>query len=236
MIVGMKGLNCCGRRLRRRFIRTLAVCLCGFCLLCEPALAAEPIGPVILVFGDSFTAGLGLPREVAFPAQLEAALHSRGHSARVINAGVSGETSGAALARLDRAVAERPDIVIIELGANDALRGVQPAITRANLHRIITVFKGAGAAVLLTGMRAPTNWGDEYRQAFDRIYPELAAAGGVPLYPFLLNGVALSRDLNQADRLHPNERGVAEIVRRMTPVVTRLFSDSSQQIGGGAPR
>jgi acyl-CoA thioesterase-1 len=197
-------------------------------------LAADPTHRVILVFGDSFTAGLGLSRHVAFPAQLESALRARGYAARVISAGVSGETSGAALTRLDRAVAEQPDIVIIELGANDALRGVQPAITRANLHKIITTLKTAGAAVLLTGMRAPTNWGAEYRQAFDRIYPELAAADAVPLYPFFLDGVALSRDLNQADTLHPNERGVAEIARRMTSVISRLYFDAPHQ-NGGAP-
>jgi acyl-CoA thioesterase-1 len=185
--------------------------------------AAEPRGPVILAFGDSFTAGLGLPREMAFPAQLEAWLQARGIPVRVINGGVSGETTQAGLARLDGALAARPDIVILELGANDALRGVDPAVTRRNLDAMITKIGANGTKLLLTGMLAPTNWGEEYRRAFDRVYPTLAAARQVWLYPFFLEGVALDPQLNLPDTLHPNQRGVHAIVDRIGPVVTRLF-------------
>ena len=145
------------------------------------------------------------------------------HSVRVINGGVSGETTQAGLARLDGALAARPDIVILELGANDALRGVDPAVTRRNLDAMITKIGANGTKLLLTGMLAPTNWGEEYRRAFDRVYPTLAAARQVWLYPFFLEGVALDPQLNLPDTLHPNQRGVHAIVDRIGPVVTRLF-------------
>jgi acyl-CoA thioesterase I len=188
-----------------------------------PVAAADPHVPVIVVFGDSFTAGLGIPHQAAFPARPEAWFQSQGREARVINAGKSGDTTTAALPRLDKALADRPDIVILELGANDALRGVDPAITRSNLAVIITRIHGTGAKLLMMGILAPPNWGEEYRQAFDRIYPELARAYQVPLYPFFLQGVSFDPELIQADRLHPNERGVAVIVNRIGPIVVRLF-------------
>jgi acyl-CoA thioesterase-1 len=180
---------------------------------------------VIVVFGDSFTAGLGIPAEAAFPAQLETWLRRQRKAARVINAGKSGDTTANALPRLDKALAEHPSIVILELGANDALRGVDPAITRSNLATMITKINGIGAKVLLTGILAPPNWGEEYRRAFDHIYPELACSYQVPLYPFFLQGVALNPQLNQTDGLHPNEHGVTVIVNLIAPVIVRLFFD-----------
>jgi acyl-CoA thioesterase-1 len=202
-------------------LRAFVVAICG--LLAVPPARADPHIPVIVVFGDSFTAGLGIPHEAAFPAQLESWLHGQGSAVRVVNAGKSGDTTANALPRLDKALAEQPDLVILELGANDALRGIDPTLTRTNLATMITRIKDSGAKVLLTGILAPPNWGEEYRQAFDRIYPELARGFNVPLYPFFLQGVALDPQLNQPDGLHPNERGVTTIVNRIGPVVMRLF-------------
>jgi len=181
-----------------------------------------------VVFGDSFTAGLGIPHEAAFPPQLEAWLRGQGKATRVINAGKSGDTTANALPRLDKALAEQPDIVVLELGANDALRGVDPAITRTNLASMITKIQRTGAKLLLTGILAPPNWGEEYRQAFNRIYPELARSYQVPLYPFFLQGVALDPQLIQADGLHPNEHGVEVLVERIAPIVVRLFLGQSE--------
>jgi acyl-CoA thioesterase-1 len=209
-------------RLRRAPV-VIGIAVCGLFVACLPLAPADPHVPVIVVFGDSFTAGLGIPRGAAFPARLEAWLRAQGRETHVINAGKSGDTTTAALMRLDKALADRPDIVILELGANDALRGVDPAITRNNLAAMITRIQGTGAKLLMTGILAPPNWGEEYRQAFNRIYPELARRYQVPLYPFFLQGVTLDPELIQADRLHPNERGVAVIVNRIGPVVVRLF-------------
>jgi acyl-CoA thioesterase-1 len=192
----------------------------------------DPQIPVIVAFGDSLTAGFGLPREAAFPARLEAWLQAHGFAARVINAGFSGDTTANGLARLDKSLAEHPDIVILELGANDALRGIDPAAVRSNLQAIIARIKRQGAQLLLTGMLAPPNWGEEYRQAFDRIYPEIARSDAVPIYPFFLEGVALDPQLNQPDGLHPNERGVMVLVERIAPVIRSLFMDHREQ----APR
>lgn len=192
----------------------------GLILLAAPA-AARP--PVILDFGDSLTAGHGLPSGQAFPARLEAWLHQRGIEARVVNAGVSGDTTAGGLARLDWALADKPDLVILALGANDALRGIDPKIVRDNLDRMLGKIEASGAQVLLLGMLAPPNWGDEYKRAFDQIFPELARAHHLPLYPFFLEGVAMKPELNQPDGLHPNERGVAVLVERIAPVVAGLI-------------
>jgi acyl-CoA thioesterase I len=145
----------------------------------------------------------------------------------VINAGYSGDTTTDGLARLDWSLADKPDIVILELGANDALRGIEPKIVRANLDAMITKIQASGAKLLLMGMRAPSNWGEEYRHEFDRVYPELAQAHGVTLYPFFLEGVAMDPQLNQPDGLHPNERGVAALVERIAPYVARLIGGRS---------
>jgi acyl-CoA thioesterase-1 len=183
--------------------------------------------PEILAFGDSLTAGLGLPAEGTFPSRLEARLRAEGVGAHVVNAGVSGDTTAGGLARLDWALADKPEIVILELGANDALRGIDPAIVRANLDAMIGKIQASGAKLLLMGMRAPPNLGEEYQHEFERIYPELARARGVTLYPFFLEGVAMDPKLNQPDGIHPNERGVAALVERIAPIVARLIGDRS---------
>lgn len=177
----------------------------------------------LMVFGDSLAAGYGLPQEEAFPMRLEAALRRAGHQVTVINAGVSGDTSAGGLARLDWALHDRPDLVIVELGGNDALRGLDPEQTCANLDAILSRFKTEGVAVLLAGMRAPRNLGHDYYSKFDRIYSALAAKHDVPLYPFFLDGVATDPALNQADGIHPNARGVAVIVERILPSVRALL-------------
>jgi len=180
----------------------------------------------ILAFGDSITAGFGLPQDEALPARLEEKLRADGQVVHIINAGNSGDTTADGLARLDWALAEKPDAVILELGANDALRGLDPAMVRNNLDALITKIQASGAKVLLVGMLAPANYGADYQRDFDKIYPELAQAHGVALYPFLLDGVALDPQLNQPDGLHPNERGVAVIVDRIAPYVARLIGGS----------
>jgi acyl-CoA thioesterase-1 len=187
--------------------------------------------PVILDFGDSLTAGYGLPESQAFPARLEAWLRRQGISARVVNAGVSGDTTAGGLARLDWALADKPDLVILALGANDALRGIDPAIVRANLDKMMRKIEAAGARLLLLGMRAPPNWGEAYRRDFDLIFPDLAHAHRVPLYPFILEGVAMQPQLNQADGLHPNARGIAVMVDHIGPVVARALG---QRAGGAS--
>lgn len=168
--------------------------------------------------------------EQAFPARLEAWLRAHGLAARIVNAGVSGDTTTDGLARLDWALADKPDLVILALGANDALRGIDPATVRANLDRMLDKVAATGASVLILGMRAPPNWGVDYDRAFDRIFPELAHAHRVALYPFFLEGVAMKPDLNQADGLHPNEHGVGILVNNIGPVVAQLLA----QHGGGA--
>jgi acyl-CoA thioesterase-1 len=202
------------------------------CLLWALALvlltaASPPRAPVILDFGDSLTAGYGLPRAQAFPARLEAWLHSRGIEARVVNAGVSGDTTSGGLARLDWALADKPDLVILALGANDALRGVDPTTVHDNLDKIMQKIEAHGAKMLLLGMLAPPNWGEEYKSAFDRIFPDLARAHRATLYPFILEGVAMKPELNQPDGLHPNEKGVAVLVDRIGPIVAGLVGGRS---------
>jgi len=179
----------------------------------------------ILVIGDSLSAGYGLPAAEAFPAQLEQALRQDGQMVRVINAGVSGDTTAGGLDRLDWSLAEHPQLVIVQLGANDALRGLDPEQARSNLDAILTRLKQEGAQVLLAGMRAPRNLGPDYYTKFDRIYSELAGKHQVALDPFFLEGVALRPELNQPDGLHPNAKGVAVIVRRLLPRVQELLSE-----------
>ena len=195
-------------------------------LICTATPAAAHV-PVILDFGDSLTAGYGLAPDQAFPARLEASLHRQGIEARVVNGGVSGDTTAGGLARLDWALADNPDLVILALGANDALRGIDPATVRVNLDKMIQKIEASGAKVLLLCMLAPPNWGEEYERAFDRIFPELAGAHNVPLYSFFLEGVAMKPELNQPDGIHPNERGVAVLVDRIAPVVARLMASGS---------
>ena len=176
----------------------------------------------ILMLGDSLTAGYGLASRDALPARLEAALRARGLDALVIDAGVSGDTTAGGLARLDWALADRPHAVIVALGANDALRAIDPAVARSNLDRLLAALSERSLPVLLAGMLAPRNLGPEYGARFDAIYPELAERHRALLYPFLLDGVATVAGLNQADGLHPNEAGVEVIVERMIPSVLCL--------------
>ena len=176
----------------------------------------------ILMLGDSLTAGYGLAAHEALPARLEAALRGRGLDVRIINAGVSGDTTGGGLARIDWALADDPHAIVVALGANDGLRAIDPAVTRSNLERLLGHLAGRGYPVLLAGMVAPPNLGPEYAARFDPIYADLAADDGALLYPFLLEGVATVTALNQSDGLHPNAAGVDVIADRMLPYVLCL--------------
>lgn len=180
-----------------------------------------PSVPHILVLGDSLVAGYGLGPGEAFPEALHAALLARGRTVRVTNAGVSGDTSAGGLARVEWSLDDRPDLLILELGVNDALRGLPVDALRRNLAAIVESSRKRGVRVLLAGMRAPRNMGDDYARRFDAVYPELAAQYRLTLYPFFLDGVALERALNLADGMHPNPRGVQVIVARMLPMVER---------------
>lgn len=182
-----------------------------------PLVAEEPCR--IGVLGDSLTAGYGLPLEAAFPVQLERALRERGYPCTVANAGVSGDTSAGGRARLDWVLADRPTHLIVELGANDALRALPVDQLEANLAAIVEEARARGIHVLLAGMLAPPNLGADYARAFAAVYERLAARYGIPLYPFFLDGVVQRPDLLQPDGLHPTTEGVAEIVRRMLPPV-----------------
>ena len=194
-------------------------------VLAVPALAAEPAR--IVALGDSLTAGYGLGAGDGFTDRLEARLRADGHNVQLVNAGVSGDTSKGGLARLDWSVPDGTSLVILELGANDALRGLAPAETRANLDAMLMKLKQRGIPVLLAGMIAPPNMGEDYGAAFNPIYAELAAKHGVPLYPFFLDGVAGDPALNQADGMHPNAKGIGVIVERIAPKVV----DALKQIG-----
>jgi acyl-CoA thioesterase-1 len=171
------------------------------------ASAAAGQDRVIAALGDSLTAGLGVAPEVAWPARLEARLREAGYPHRVVNAGVSGDTTAGGLRRVDWVLRSRPEIVIVALGANDGLRGQSPAAMRANLEAIVERLKAGGARVLLVGMRVPPNYGAEYARDFARVFPAVARRHDVPLLPFLLDGVAAEARLNQADGIHPNGEG-----------------------------
>jgi len=177
----------------------------------------------IVTFGDSLSAGYQLGASDAFPIVLEAALKARGHNVVIENAGVSGDTASAGLERVDWSVAEGTDLVILELGANDALRGVDPAVTEKALDSILTRLAERKIRVLLAGMYAPRNNGEAYVKAFDAIYPRLAQKHGVPLYPFFLEGVQGKAELNLSDGIHPNPKGVRVIVERILPAVEALL-------------
>lgn len=177
----------------------------------------------ILALGDSLTAGYGLQPTDAFPVKLEAALKARGYDVAVINAGVSGDTALDGLSRLDWALSEEVSAVIVELGANDALRGLPAAQAETAIDGVLAKLKGKNLPVLLAGMRAPPNLGPDYQSGFDTIYSRLAEKYGALLYPFFLDGVAADVHLNQADGLHPNPAGVDIIVARMLPSVEALI-------------
>jgi acyl-CoA thioesterase-1 len=200
-------------------------------LLSAATIAAGPAHAEeirLMVLGDSLTSGYGLAPDEGFTAQLEAALQAKGLDVVVLNAGVSGDTTAGGLARLDWALADNPTHVIVELGSNDGLRGLDPASARENLDQILGRLDEAGIPALLAGMLAPPNFGSDYATEFNAMFPELAEAHDVPIYPFFLDGVATVADLNQGDRIHPNAQGVAEIVDRMLPtVVSWLQGDAN---------
>jgi len=187
----------------------------------------KPIKMVVL--GDSLSAGLGLSASSAFPARLQKSLETKGIAVDMINAGVSGDTSSGGRDRLDWSVPEGTEAVILELGANDALRGTDPKVTRAALTDILTRLKSRRIAVLLCGMLAPPNYGSDYSARFNAIYPDLAKSFGVPLYPFFLEGVAADARLNQADGLHPTAEGVDVIVKNILPTVEAFLGAISGQ-------
>jgi acyl-CoA thioesterase-1 len=222
-----RGRKMIGARIFRESCRPAQVVLWallfnGLLLLALPAVKAE--SPVQLVaFGDSLTAGYLLKPDESFPAQLSKALAAKGYSVNVTNAGVSGDTTAAALERFEWAIPPGTDAVIIELGANDALRGQSPAEAGANLEKIIAKLKERNVAILLAGMRAPSNWGPEYQREFDSMYSDLAKRHGLILYPFFLEGVALDKTLNLDDGLHPNAKGIARIVENIMPQVEELL-------------
>jgi len=189
--------------------------------------AGKPIKMVVL--GDSLSAGLGLSASAAFPARLKESLKIKGIGVDMINAGVSGDTSSGGRDRLDWSVPEGTDAVILELGANDALRGTDPKVTRAALTDILARLKARKVAVLLCGMLAPPNYGSHYSARFNAIYPDLAKSFGVPLYPFFLEGVAADARLNQADGLHPTAEGVDVIVKNILPTVEAFLGAISGQ-------
>ncbi len=178
----------------------------------------------LVVLGDSLTAGYNLPGSAAFPVRLEQALRQKGVTVEIVNAGVSGDTAQGGLERLDWSVPDGTDGVIVELGANDALRGIDPAQTRQALEAIITRLKQRGTAVMLAGIYAPRNLGADYAKRFDAIHRELAEKHGLVLYPFFLEGIAGDRALNQPDGLHPTAEGVDVIVRSILPTVERFIA------------
>jgi acyl-CoA thioesterase-1 len=184
------------------------------------ATPAGEAGPVkLVVLGDSLSAGLGLPGQAAFPARLQKALNDSGLNVEITNAGVSGDTASGGRDRLDWSVPQGTQAVIVELGANDALRGIDPKLTRDALADIVSRLKARGVAVMLCGMLAPPNYGSDYAARFNVIYPDIAKKFGVPLYPFFLDGVAADAKLNQADGIHPTPAGVDIIVANMLPTV-----------------
>jgi len=191
-----------------------------------PALA-QPIKAVVL--GDSLSAGLGLSAIDAFPAKLQKALKDNGIDVDITNAGVSGDTASGGRDRLDWSVPKGTEAVIVELGANDALRGTDPAITRSALSDIVSRLKARGVAVLLLGMLAPPNYGSDYAARFNTIYPDLSKSFGVPLYPFFLDGVAADPKLNQADGIHPTAEGVDIIVKKILPTVEAFLGPIREQ-------
>jgi acyl-CoA thioesterase-1 len=204
-------------------VQLFALVVTALALAVPRAGAAD--GPVrIVALGDSLTAGFGLPANAAFPARLEQALRAKGIAVEISNAGVSGDTAAGGLARLDWSVPEGTEAVIVELGANDTLRGIDPKVTRQALEEIVRRLRGRGIAVLLAGMRAAPNLGPDYARDFEAIYSDLAARNDLLLYPFFLDGVATDARLNQRDGLHPTAAGVDAIVARILPKAEELVA------------
>lgn len=206
------------RRLHLLFLACIAVLASTLTSMAEPYR--------IVGFGDSLMAGYGLNPGESFPEKLEIALRGKGHDVVIVNAGVSGDTSSGGLSRLDWSVPDETQLVILELGANDMLRGVSPDITEKNLDAMIARLKERKIAVLLAGMRAAPNLGPDYQAAFDAIFPRLAEKHGVPLYPFFLDGVTANHDLLLYDGMHPNAAGIDRMVERVLPDIERIIAAS----------
>ncbi|WP_199762873.1 arylesterase [Bradyrhizobium guangdongense] len=207
----------------------IAVLMLALMTIAPPA-RAEATKPVkLVVLGDSLSAGLGLPAQEAFPQRLKKALQAKGIEVDMVNAGVSGDTSSGGRDRLDWSVPEGTDGVIVELGANDALRGIDPELTRAALTDIVQRLEARKIAVMLCGMLAPPNYGADYAARFNSIYPDLAKQFDVPLYPFFLEGVAADAKLNQADGIHPTAAGVDIIVGNIMPTVEAFLGTIAEQ-------
>ena len=211
--------------LKRISLILVALLLCGCSgptLVTPPPTSPREMGTIV-AFGDSLTAGLGLEESEAYPAQLERRLQKDGFAWKVVNAGLSGETSSAARARVSWVMRLHPRLVILETGANDGLRGIEPKITEDNLREIMSLFKKSGVTVLLVGMRAPENLGEDYVHRFADLYPRLARTQGVAFTPFFLEGVAAVPELNQPDRIHPTQQGYAVVVDNIAPQVEELL-------------
>jgi acyl-CoA thioesterase-1 len=209
----------------KRAASPLVILVAGLLLVPLHTIRAEPAGAIIVAFGDSLTAGLGLSQDQSFPAQLEAALKASGKEVTVVNAGVSGDTAQAALARLDWALPDNASAVIVELGGNDALQGIPPEGTKQALQTIIEKVKARGLPILLAGQEAPRNMGNDYVDSFRAIYADLAERYDLIFYPFFLDGVALNDGLMQGDGIHPNAQGVKVIVANMLPKVEELLAE-----------
>jgi len=190
----------------------------------KTATAKQTTRKTIVAVGDSLTAGLGVDESAAYPAQLQRKLAGDGYYFNVVNAGVSGETSSGTLTRIEWVISTlKPDIIILETGANDGLRGIDPDILRKNLDRIVSVIRANNIEVLLSGMKILPNMGPEYSKAFARVYPEIAQKHAIPLIPFFLEGVAGDPRFNQPDRLHPTAKGYSRIVERIYPYVLNVI-------------
>ncbi len=196
-------------------------------IVCCPADAGAE-QKKILVFGDSLVAGYGIPLEKAFPAQLEKKLQALGYAVAVINAGVSGDTTSGGLTRLEWTLAQKPDFVILELGANDMLRAVDPAVTRENLRKMLDILKAKKIPVLLAGMKATPNLGDEFVKSYAAMYKALAKQYHAVYYPFFMEGVTTHADLVQEDGLHPTAEGVVVVVDNMLPAVKKLLKQKTK--------
>src|ERR1700744_5607181 len=206
---------------RPLFISRRTLMATGLIAAALPARALAAHGPVVTILGDSITAGYGLPQAASLPIQLQAALEKIGVPCLVRGAGVSGDTTANGAGRMDFSIRADTQVVVIELGGNDILQGIDPKMTRANLDHILTRLKERHMGVVLCGMRAPREIGAGYAKDFDAIYPELAKEHGVPLYPDLLTGVGRDPALHQADAIHPNAAGVLIIAAKLAPVVAR---------------
>jgi acyl-CoA thioesterase I len=215
--------------LHRAFYQIIAACCALLFAAMNPNFAIAESLLHVVALGDSLTAGLGLAAKDGFVPRLQAALVAQGAKVEIVNAGVSGDTASDGLARLDWSVPEGTYAAIVELGANDMLRGIDPQVTREALDAILARLAQRHIVVMLCGMRAAPNLGVDYGHAFERIYPELAAKYGAVFYPFFLDGVAAERTLLQQDGLHPNAAGVAVIVRRILPTVQELIARARAQ-------